>query len=497
MGTRDVPRGLLTGSCLRFALMPSGSPMGSPPRVLVVLLLSGAAGTIASAGCRHQGPCVPCVQADSDLDAAGAGAIASVHAHVDEVQVGPTGIATTSDHQFQLFAWYQDADGTQISGRFDPFYWDLPSTAGTADRYGLVTLKAGANLSIPLTVRDEDNTFSDKVTLRRWKDAAAAGLSSDVVVAAHQPKRPPSAVLLEEGAPCAWGQARAFVGIAAVGHQNPPPCSVALFSTDHAAVYQKPPGWSKPFTPPLVAPLPLDVAIFIAVTGQTASLLSAFALTNTDQLAKDAAAGAEALARMDVAWANVAFEANRVGVRINPAYVRLDQTDDLAERVGAHPFSCAKPRGLSQPDPLKPDEPYENDKSVLSVYYVDWIDYPTDPLHAGARGVHCHFWQQGQFGPVIFISYTKHSTITLAHEIGHALGLDDEEEALGALNLMHNLLPDGPLGADARSRLTVGQVFRMNVWNDSWVRFILPTPRPTRLCRTTNEPCPPVALDAR
>jgi hypothetical protein len=134
---------------------------------------------------------------------------------------------------------------------------------------------------------------------------------------------------------------------------------------------------------------------------------------------------------------------------------------------------------------------------VLSVYYVDWIDYPTDPLHAGARGVHCHFWQQGQYGPVIFISYTKHSTITLAHEIGHALGLDDEEEALGALNLMHNLLPDGPLGADARSRLTVGQVFRMNVWNDSWVRFILPTPRPTRLCRTNNEPCPPVALDAR
>jgi hypothetical protein len=97
-------------------------------------------------------------------------------------------------------------------------------------------------------------------------------------------------------------------------------------------------------------------------------------------------------------------------------------------------------------------------------------------------------------GPVIYVSYTKHSTITLAHEIGHALGLKDEEERLGSLNLMHNLLPDGPLGADARSRLTVGQVFRMNVWDGSWMAK-LPS-AVTRVCRTSN-PCPAMTFDAR
>jgi hypothetical protein len=284
------------------------------------------------------------------------------------------------------------------------------------------------------------------------------------------------------------------VGIAAVGRQSGAPCSVSLFSTDHAAVYEETPTWATTFKPALGAPLDLDVTIFIAVTGRSASLLSGFALTSTDQLAKDMATAAAALASMDVTWANLAFEANRVGIRIKPTYVTIDPTTtDLAKIVGAHPFKCASPRGLPKP----PQVGYQYDEEAISVYYVDWIDYPTEPIHAGARGVHCHFWSLGKPGPVIFISYTKHSTITLAHEIGHALGLDDEEETLGALNLMYSLAHDGPLGADARSRLTVGQVFRMNVWNDSWITTVPAATRPTRLCRIASEPCPPVDLDAR
>jgi hypothetical protein len=454
---------------------------------------------LGSAGCGGRAePCVPCVAADNDLDQAGAGAIASVQAHVDEVQVGPVSGTTPASHEFQLFAWYEDADGTQISGRFDPFVWELPSTEGSADPYGLVTLKAGPTSDVSVTVRDDGGAFSDQITLKRWQDVATAGASSDVVEAAHTAKRPPSAVLLEERAAdnsCAWGRGRAFVGIAAVGQQSGLPCSLSLFSTDHAAVYEEAiTSWVSPFKPALSAPLDLDVTIFIAVTGRSASLLSGFALTSTDQLAKDMATAAAALASMDVTWANLAFEANRVGIRIKPTYITIDPTTpELAKTVGAHPFKCAKPRGLPKP----PQAPYQYDEEAISVYYVDWIDYPTDPIHAGARGVHCHFWNQGKPGPVIFISYTKHSTITLAHEIGHALGLDDEEEALGVLNLMHNLAPDGPLGADARSRLTVGQVFRMNVWNDSWITTVPTATRPTRLCRTASEPCPPVDLDAR
>ena len=83
--------------------------------------------------------------------------------------------------------------------------------------------------------------------------------------------------------------------------------------------------------------------------------------------------------------------------------------------------------------------------------------------------------------------------MTLAHEIGHALGLSDEEGRLGNRDVMHNLLPDGPLGADARSHLSLGQVFRMNVWNDSWINTRKPAP-PQRAC-DASQSCPPTELD--
>jgi hypothetical protein len=95
----------------------------------------------------------------------------------------------------------------------------------------------------------------------------------------------------------------------------------------------------------------------------------------------------------------------------------------------------------------------------------------------------------------VYISYGHHSPVTLAHELGHALGLKDEEGRLGPVDIMHNLLPDGDLGANARSDLTVGQVFRMNVWNDSYLNTRLPQP-PQRTCDATY-PCPPAELDAR
>jgi hypothetical protein len=97
-------------------------------------------------------------------------------------------------------------------------------------------------------------------------------------------------------------------------------------------------------------------------------------------------------------------------------------------------------------------------------------------------------------GPVILVSYTSQSTLTLAHEIAHALKLEHPGATLDALNLMQDLLDDGPLGADARSRLTVGQAFIMNVENESWMATA--DPGPTRLCWST-DPCPPAVLDAR
>ncbi len=460
------------------------------------LLAWGLAALGACGG--HNNPCVPCAAAE--LDETGSAPITAVEAGVEEVQVGPAA-GMVGEPTFQLSAWYRDANQKVISGRFDPFVWELdPDTDGGVTPYGLVTLKPAAASDLTVRVKNDAGTLADQVTLKRWADAATVGVSSDVVEAAHQPREPPNAVLLEEVSledTCTWGAARAFVGLAAVGRQRKVPCSVVILSAGNALVYQQPTSWTNPFTPGLAAPLDLEITVFIAVTGRTASLLSNAAFS-TDDLTNAVAAGAMAQAALDVTWANMVFEANRVGIRLKATYVQLDpSTPDLAGTVGAHPFDCSKPRGLPARDRNNAAVSYQYDKEALSVYYVDWIDYPSDPRHAGARGVHCHFWYLGSPGPVVFISYSRHSTITLAHEISHALGLVDEEEALGVTNVMNNLSSDGPLGADARSRLSVGQVFRMNVWNDSWITKVHPAARIPRLCRTWMDPCPPVALDAR
>jgi hypothetical protein len=253
------------------------------------------------------------------------------------------------------------------------------------------------------------------------------------------------------------------------------------------------PVWTTPgATVALLAgkPLDLNVSIFIAVTARTASALSGLNLTASPQLIADVAAAAKAQAQADVDWANLIFEVNRVGFRIVAKYTELSPSTSLPAEVGADPFSCAKPRTLPPP---------KYDQNTISAYYVDWIDIPSDPLHPGARGWHCRYWfTTGTPGPVLFISYTRHSSVTLAHELGHALNLGEAEGTLGAVNVMNNLAPDSPLGASARSRLTLGQVFRMNVSGDAWVNTAA-GPRVgalTRSCVLVGQ-CPPLDLDVR
>ena len=57
---------------------------------------------------------------------------------------------------------------------------------------------------------------------------------------------------------------------------------------------------------------------------------------------------------------------------------------------------------------------------------------------------------------------------------------------------------DGPLAADVRSQLTLGQVFRMNVSNDSWLNNNRGprTGATIRICGIGGR-CPPQDFDAR
>ncbi|HEY8256715.1 MAG TPA: hypothetical protein VIG08_03600 [Gemmatimonadales bacterium] len=448
---------------------------------------------------------------DSADDATFAPKVTALDAGLTNVQVIPSTSTAFPGRRFQLTAWFRGADGKIIAGRFNPMKWTFePPSDGSSDGNVLegrveITKFPTADLS-NATVKaekDDDPGISDEVGLTLWRDASAAMASGDVVTAHHTNGMPPNIVLLEEsdGAKCTWGPARAFVGAAEVGKQGNAPCSLSLLSSDHAMSFTVPGGtWGggSQRDVGLMTRAPLNIRVFIAVTGRSASILSGIPLSNSTQLATDVADAAMAQARSDVDWVNLVWEANRVGVHVNAQYNALDPTTpELAALIGAQPQDCYFTSKLQPDQKNSAKSAFIYDPSVVSVYYVDWIDYPTDPLHPGSRGLNCDHLGGATptAGPIIYVSYTRHSSITLTHELGHVLGLKDEEPTMGENNVMYGMAPDGSLGADARSRLTVGQVFRMNIWNDSW--FAIPQPSAQKRYCDAVQPCPLVTTDAQ
>jgi hypothetical protein len=434
--------------------------------------------------------------------------LTSIEASVPEVQVTPAQVVTGADktRRFRLSAWYRDAEQRIVVGYLRPEWAFTPEPDGSVDDQGGVTIGTfpgsnSAEATVKVRKPDDEKIFAT-VKLTRWHDVAAAVSAGDVIDLADQVQEaddPPRVALIEEDnwGTCIWGTPRAFVGAAAVGEQNSIPCSLTVLSADKAMFFEQgitDTKWTQKaqtFQPRPAAPRVVKITVFVAVSARTAAQLTNSARASPG-LTSSVIADAMSQAAVDVATANTLFAANRVGIRVVAQYIQLAGTpEQLAADIGADPFDCYKPRQLTDP---QGSPGYAHEPSTISVYYVDRIAYPKDPLYAGSRGVQCPFWYSGTEGPVIYVSYTRHSTVTLAHEIAHALGLNDEEEELGVLNVMYNLADDGPLGADARSQFTVGQVFTMNVWN--WSYLIVGSAAPQRNCNQW-DPCPGMSLDVR
>jgi hypothetical protein len=457
---------------------------------------------------------------------------ASIRAVLDTVQLTPpppaANAAAAQSRVFLLSARYVDKDGNVLVGPASMQWGFDPVADGSAKpSSGEITVSSFPNTGSVLgkATVSGGTAMTDAVSVKRWANPQSTAAEGDVVkVQETRPPGvgPPSVVLVEEASElgCAWGRPRAFIGAAAVGEQELNPCSLSLLSARDAMVFQEnkggnqwPPGtWAANGATVSVSQAPppkVDLTIFIAppdnsgagLGGPQAPTPSAGSLSvDPVQLAKN-----------DVDMAKALYQANRTGVEINvKGYHKLPYSTDLLQRLGADPYDCIRPVKLPA-NPARNDFSY--DSAAVSVYYVSTIAFPTDPAFPRVRGIQCHFWYSGNpsvgnpaavnnpavgrppgNGPVVYISYGHHSPVTLAHELGHALGLKDEEGKLGPVDIMHNLLPDGDLGANARSDLTVGQVFRMNVWNDSYLNTRLPQP-PQRACDDVH-PCPPAELDA-
>jgi hypothetical protein len=449
--------------------------------------------------------------------------IEALESDVEEVQIAPwQGPAPA--RTFQLHLWYRLSNGDRVSDYFGPMDRGFaPTGEGDFPARGMarVTKFISGSAATVTASKHDDAGMTAEVTLPRWDpagDATARNGGSDVVKALHETGAVPTIAVVERdgGGTCGNSLAQnweryAFVGAAAVGEHNPP-CSVAILSGTHQLLFQSPPAdaaWGTPggvidFAAAMNGPLDLKIKVYIAVTARTASVLSGIELTDTDELVADVGDAAEAIARVDVDWANIIYEANRVGIRVavEGAPVRLTVTDALPADIGADPQKCEVAQDLAgAPAPrntwIAP--------TMISVYYVDRIHDSADPEDVDARGLHCK--SQATTGPVLFISYTRHTPTALAHEIGHALSLKhpedmaadlDLDKMLRSTNLMSSAAMDGPLAADVRSRLTLGQVFRMNVSDDSWLNDNRGprTGAAQRLCRIGGR-CPPQDFDAR
>jgi len=426
-----------------------------------------------------------------------------VHSGLEDVQVAPGGVApaaANASRKSQFAGWYRGDSNNVVAGP-GPLRWSLNLTGGTIDpatgEMAISTFPTAESQVGEAKIGDGSDDDTVKVTL--WANATAASSDGDVLEITEPAATttgsqvtladPPNVALVESRiSDCQWTRPLAFVGAVSVGEQTDIPCSLALFFPRHGMVFQDgitDTNWLINGARFAITPkemLTVKVTVFLAVTQPQANQLP----------------DPQKLAELDVQRANLIWENSRAGLRIDASYKPLTLTDDLPIRVGADPYDCTLPPGLPA-DPNRPDYSYE--PSRISVYYVDRINFPLDPVQPRVRGIQCHYWYSGNpavgtppgKGPVVFISYSHHSPVTLAHEIGHALGLNDEEGRLGNRDVMHNLLPDGPLGADARSHLSLGQVFRMNVWNDSWINTWKPVPS-QRAC-DANQSCPRIELD--
>ena len=155
----------------------------------------------------------------------------------------------------------------------------------------------------------------------------------------------------------------------------------------------------------------------------------------------------EATARLHVEAANLFYNLNRVGIEFVAEVVDISDGSWAGSVNGQ--YSCVIP----------PDDAFV--PGQLNVYYVpslpNWL-----------TGAYCNWFDDGIDPNVIYISINSSQLPTLAHELGHAFGLqhtgaygvakykEDGNWLIGWDNLMW-------AGGVAKSTLTLGQAFRINL----------------------------------
>jgi hypothetical protein len=196
-----------------------------------------------------------------------------------------------------------------------------------------------------------------------------------------------------------------------------------------------------------------------------------------------------------VAYANDLFSRSGVGIVLDTVVrtVPLNLTLEDLYKGG-----CQKVKALQDELLYHP--------GVVNAYLYRWDDVANRGVSCTAKG------ENLAYEPSALFVYSADFNRTLAHELGHALGLQEPnhghtEYAEGfecpphPPNIMWGSLPPDLVGAE--EDITLGQAYRMNVDSLSWWNLpptvsavsIAPVPAMTRRCDAEGaKHCPPLAL---
>lgn len=408
---------------------------------------------------------------------------------VASVEIVPPLTHAATGTQFEISAIARDADGIPLaempdaewSGTVEFVSDDANPTIVTAPSENVrdIRVKIGKVESDPavVIVKAED-TGLDVV---------------DKFETHHTPQEPVSAVLLDAmffgATDCDLGNDLFYrVAAGAVLERNlMDPCQsgqnkLAIFSPNRGALFEKGPAldnlWdlmansvTRLNLPP---PLTVDVAVWYRVNAD-----------DPDD------------AESDLKVASAIYLDRRAGMQFNEAAVNIGGVKTWYEPDKTCP---------NVDDVLE----FTVNPNMVNVVYVDAIDIYGDD---GIRGLTC---DRPGLTPVIIVSRTRMLPSTLPHELAHVLGLWNPPlsgwrgghttylDGFDETNLMWGR-DNGTLGVP-RDHLSLGQVFRMNIDESSWVNrtVVDGVARPpirtgdTEACqsdRDTRDPCPELSWD--
>jgi len=207
---------------------------------------------------------------------------------------------------------------------------------------------------------------------------------------------------------------------------------------------------------------------------------------------------AETEAKAGADEANTLFEQNHAGLDVSVADVLLlnpaPATGPLDPLVGVIGGSCSNAAAVA----AKPELAWPQHITVIYLRDADWRG-ATD-----ATGRTCTL--EG-FPGIIYIRQGSDVRL-LAHELGHSLSLMHMVFAIQTTWLPSNLMQDNAWGFGASpttvDHLTLGQVYRMHFYKDSWLNTSGVRSGDTRTCQdsggatsneVTNWPCPRLGLE--